>query len=101
MGGLVPALTQETLDNQREVVKNERRQRYDNVPYGDAWLRLLPLLAVSVAAATPYPTRLWNRLTGRRPALTVLEPVLLVAVLALSVACAVRSDYSPFLYFNF
>ncbi|WP_213455153.1 M16 family metallopeptidase [Rhizomonospora bruguierae] len=44
MGGLVPALTQEKLDNQREVVKNERRQRYDNVPYGDAWLRLLPLL---------------------------------------------------------
>ncbi|HEX7745026.1 MAG TPA: pitrilysin family protein [Micromonosporaceae bacterium] len=44
LGGLVPALTQETLDNQREVVKNERRQRYDNVPYGDAWLRLLPLL---------------------------------------------------------
>ncbi len=44
MGGLVPALTSETLDNQREVVKNERRQRYDNVPYGDAWLRLLPLL---------------------------------------------------------
>ncbi|MFI5931384.1 M16 family metallopeptidase [Actinoplanes sp. NPDC051494] len=44
MGGLVPALTQETLDNQREVVKNERRQRYDNVPYGDAWLRLLALL---------------------------------------------------------
>lgn len=64
-------------------------------------LRLLPLLAISVAAATPYPMRLWNRLTGRRPALTVLEPVLLVAVLALSVACAVRSDYSPFLYFNF
>jgi zinc protease len=44
MGGLVPALTQKTLDNQREVVKNERRQRYENVPYGDAWLRLLPLL---------------------------------------------------------
>jgi zinc protease len=44
MGGLVPALTQETLDNQREVVKNERRQRYENVPYGDAWLRMLPLL---------------------------------------------------------
>ncbi|HEX2355073.1 MAG TPA: insulinase family protein, partial [Micromonosporaceae bacterium] len=36
MGGLVPALVQDTLDNQREVVKNERRQRYDNVPYGDA-----------------------------------------------------------------
>ncbi len=64
-------------------------------------LRLLPLLAVSVAAATPYPARLWKRLTGCCPALTVLEPVLLVAVLALSTACAVRSDYSPFLYFNF
>ncbi|GGJ93240.1 zinc protease [Pilimelia anulata] len=44
MGGLVPALTAETLDNQREVVKNERRQRYEDVPYGDFWLRLLPLL---------------------------------------------------------
>jgi zinc protease len=44
MGGLAPALTQETLDNQRDVVKNERRQRYENVPYGDAWLRLLPML---------------------------------------------------------
>ncbi|HEX5594909.1 MAG TPA: pitrilysin family protein [Micromonosporaceae bacterium] len=44
MGGLVPALVEETLDNQRDVVKNERRQRYENVPYGDAWLRLLPLL---------------------------------------------------------
>jgi predicted Zn-dependent peptidase len=51
MGGLVPALTQETLDNQREVVKNERRQRYENPPYGDAWLRLLPLL---YPAGHPY-----------------------------------------------
>src|SRR6185436_9521488 len=34
MGGLVPALTQETLDNQREVVKNERRQRYDHATIG-------------------------------------------------------------------
>jgi predicted Zn-dependent peptidase len=35
MGWMLPALTQETLDNQREVVKNEKRQRYDNQPYGD------------------------------------------------------------------
>jgi len=28
-------LTAETFDNQREVVKNEKRQRYDNQPYGD------------------------------------------------------------------
>jgi zinc protease len=36
MGFLLPALTQTTLDNQRDVVKNERRQRYDDQPYGRA-----------------------------------------------------------------
>jgi len=34
MGFLLPALTQQKLDNQRDVVKNERRQNYDNRPYG-------------------------------------------------------------------
>lgn len=34
MGWLLPAMTQERLDNQREVVKNERRQGVDNQPYG-------------------------------------------------------------------
>ncbi len=37
MQHLLPALTQAKLDNQREVVKNERRQRYENAPYGMAW----------------------------------------------------------------
>jgi zinc protease len=37
MASLLPALTQEKLDNQRDVVKNERRQRYENAPYGMAW----------------------------------------------------------------
>ncbi len=36
MGFLLPAMTQAKLDNQRDVVKNERRQRYDNRPYGRA-----------------------------------------------------------------
>ncbi|HXF99377.1 MAG TPA: pitrilysin family protein [Bacteroidota bacterium] len=36
MGFLLPAMTQEKLDNQRDVVKNERRQRIDNQPYGTA-----------------------------------------------------------------
>jgi zinc protease len=36
MGFLIPAMTQVKLDNQRDVVKNERRQRVDNVPYGTA-----------------------------------------------------------------
>jgi zinc protease len=34
MGYLLDAMTQEKLDNQRDVVKNERRQRVDNQPYG-------------------------------------------------------------------
>jgi zinc protease len=37
MGFMLPALTQEKLDNQKEVVMNERRQRYENQPYGKAW----------------------------------------------------------------
>ncbi|HEY0371218.1 MAG TPA: pitrilysin family protein [Thermoanaerobaculia bacterium] len=43
MGWFLPALTQEKLDIQREVVKEERRQRYDNVPYGTAFERMLHL----------------------------------------------------------
>lgn len=34
MGYLLPALTQERLDNQRSVVMNEKRQNYDDQPYG-------------------------------------------------------------------
>jgi predicted Zn-dependent peptidase len=37
MGTLADVLTQAKLDNQREVVKNERRQSVDNQPYG-SWL---------------------------------------------------------------
>lgn len=35
MGWMLPAMTQEKLENQQEVVKNERKERYDNQPYGD------------------------------------------------------------------
>jgi zinc protease len=34
MGELLPAMTQEKLDTQRDVVKNERRWSVDNQPYG-------------------------------------------------------------------
>jgi predicted Zn-dependent peptidase len=40
LGGLLAALDQTNLDNQRDVVRNERRQRMDNQPYGTAWERL-------------------------------------------------------------
>ena len=34
LASLLPAMTQEKLDNQRDVVKNERRWSVDNQPYG-------------------------------------------------------------------
>lgn len=37
MGFMLPGLTQEKLDNQKDVVMNERRQRYENQPYGLTW----------------------------------------------------------------
>jgi zinc protease len=41
MATLLDALSQENLDNQREVVKNERRQSYDNRPYGSFYEKLM------------------------------------------------------------
>jgi len=46
MGFLLDALTQDKLDNQRDVVKNERRQNYENQPYG---------LAMKTINETLYP----------------------------------------------
>lgn len=43
MGSLLAALDEESMENQRDVVKNERRQRYDNVPYGTAFEKLTAL----------------------------------------------------------
>jgi predicted Zn-dependent peptidase len=34
MGWFLPSISQAKLDNQRDVVKNERRQSYENRPYG-------------------------------------------------------------------
>ena len=44
MGFLLDALDQKKFDVQRDVVKNERRQSYENRPYGMAYLKLLPAL---------------------------------------------------------
>lgn len=51
LGGLLDAMTQEKLDNQRDVVKNERRQRYDNQPYGTAFEKIF---ANIYPASHPY-----------------------------------------------
>ena len=50
MGFLLEALDQDRFDLQREVVKNERRQSYENRPYGMAYLKLQDLLF-----PTPHP----------------------------------------------
>ncbi len=52
MAWLPELLTDKSLDNQREVVRNERRQRYDNVPYGKERFALNLLLY-----AEPHPYR--------------------------------------------
>jgi zinc protease len=44
MGFFLPALTEENLNNQRDVVMNERRQRVENQPYGRAGETLNELL---------------------------------------------------------
>ena len=44
MGFFLPGLDEEKLENQRQVVMNERRERIDNQPYGRAFERLHELL---------------------------------------------------------
>ncbi|MBI2777964.1 MAG: insulinase family protein [Chloroflexi bacterium] len=51
LASLLAAMTQEKLDNQREVVKNERRWSVDNQPYG-TWDEKLQELAYP--ASHPY-----------------------------------------------
>ena len=50
MGFLLDALDQSRFDIQRDVVKNERRQSYENRPYGTAYLALQPAVYPS-----PHP----------------------------------------------
>jgi zinc protease len=51
MGYMLDGLDQARLDVQRDVVKNERRQTYENAPYGPSTLALLDTLFPS---GTPY-----------------------------------------------
>jgi zinc protease len=51
MGWLLPALTEQRLETQRGVVLNERRQSYENRPYGLAQFAIMSAL---FAPAHPY-----------------------------------------------
>ena len=53
MGYLLPALTRERFETQRDVVLNERRQNYENRPYGMA------LMALSEALFPPHHPYHW------------------------------------------
>jgi len=44
MGYLLDVVTPKLVDGQRDVVKNERRQRYENAPYGLVFPRMFELL---------------------------------------------------------
>jgi predicted Zn-dependent peptidase len=51
MATLLDAVSQDNLDNQRDVVKNEKRQSYDNRPYGSFYEKLM---AAVFPAGHPY-----------------------------------------------
>ncbi len=55
MATLLDALSQENLDNQRDVVKNEKRSSYDNRPYG-AWFHKLQALVFPEDHPYHHPT---------------------------------------------
>lgn len=59
MGFLLPALTEAKFSNQRDVVLNERRQNYENRPYG--------LAAVALAQALFPPTHPYHWITIGQP----------------------------------
>jgi zinc protease len=53
MGYLLPAVTAERFETQRDVVLNERRQNYENRPYGMA------LMAITAALFPPHHPYHW------------------------------------------
>jgi zinc protease len=53
MGYLLPALTVQKFENQRDVVLNERRQNYENRPYG------LASMAITAALFPPHHPYHW------------------------------------------
>ncbi len=62
------------------------------------------LLVIAVIGATPLPKKLAERFAGSAAgarAMTVLQPVILLALLAVCTAYLVDGSFNPFLYFRF
>jgi zinc protease len=55
MGYMLPVLTEKSLDNQRQVVRNERRQNYDDAAYGKTRFAL-PAALYPEGHPLHYPT---------------------------------------------
>ncbi len=58
MATLLDAMSQENLDNQRDVVKNEKRQSYDNRPYGSFYEKLMAAVFPAGHPVPPHAHRL-------------------------------------------
>ncbi|MGH7544658.1 MAG: M16 family metallopeptidase, partial [Gemmatimonadota bacterium] len=80
MGFFESTITQRKLDNQRDVVKNERRQAYENRPYG---------LAVETILRLAYP----ERHPYRHPTIGYMED--LDAATVEDVRAFFRAHYTP------
>lgn len=62
------------------------------------------LLVVSCIGATPLPAKIFNKISGNRigeKALIVIEPLVLVTLLAVCTAFLIDGSFNPFLYFRF
>jgi len=55
MGFLLPAVDEAKFENQRDVVQNERRQNYENQPYGN-WVPLLAEMMYPAKHPYSWPT---------------------------------------------
>lgn len=60
----------------------------------------LVLLTVSALGATPWPRRLYEKVS-KSPVFTVLEPIALMLLLLVCTAYLVDGSFNPFLYFRF
>lgn len=65
LSSLADALTTENFENQRDVVKEEKRQRYDNQPYGDAIERIIALAFPKATRTLTPRSAPWPTLTPR------------------------------------
>ena len=92
-GRLLAAVNQDNLDNQRDVVKEEKRQRYDNAPYGNALIDVYATVFPDGPPLPPPDDRLDGRPRGGDPG---RRPRLLHApTTGPTTACSPSSATSP------